>query len=88
METIYNPITDPESNGSNRSVRSSKNVGAGEREPGQPGGGVEYIHTNPARCGLADAPVGAFGAEGGATQYLFRRPIQALLDEGILEVVK
>jgi len=34
------------------------------------------------------APVPAFGAEGGATQYLLQKPIGELVGQGFLEVVK
>ncbi|NJL18586.1 MAG: TNT domain-containing protein [Nitrospira sp.] len=34
------------------------------------------------------SPVPAFGATGGATQYLTNRTIQQLLREGYLEVIK
>jgi RHS repeat-associated protein len=34
------------------------------------------------------APVPEFGASGGATQYLFRKPIGQMVSDGILEVVK
>ena len=33
-------------------------------------------------------PVPQFGATGGATQYFFDKPIQGLLDDGVLQVVK
>jgi hypothetical protein len=40
-----------------------------------------------ARVGPA-APVPAFGAKGGATQYQFNKPIEQLIKEGKLEQVK
>jgi hypothetical protein len=41
----------------------------------------------PAKVGPA-APMSEFGASGGATQYMFEKPINQLVKEGFLEVIK
>ena len=46
-----------------------------------------FICLYDAEFGLA-APVPDFGTSGGATQYLFDKPIEQLLKDGILEVVR
>ena len=47
----------------------------------------EVLRPLPAEIGPA-APVPAFGAEGGATQYLFQQSIGDLVEQGFLRVVK